>query len=73
MNEILSQTELMSLTGYRSNKRIITWLEKNRIPFLRSGEGKPLVNRQALAFLMGAPVNEKRSVELDFNQKGFKV
>ena len=73
MNEILSNKELQSLTGYKSNKRIINWLNNNRIPFLCSGEGRPLVNRQALAYLMGAPVDNKRSVELNFDQDGFKT
>jgi hypothetical protein len=75
MNEILSHNELQSLTGYKSNKRIIKWLNSNRIPFLCSGEGRPLVHRQALAYLMGAPVNEpakEMPIELDFEHKGFK-
>lgn len=75
MNEILSQNELQSLTGYKTNKRIINWLNQNRIPFLCSGEGRPLVNRQALAFLMGAPTTKPLDTvasEPNFDLKGFK-
>ena len=73
MDEILSNHELQALTGYKSNRRIIAWLNRNHIPFLSSGNGKPLVNRQALAYLMGAPTesNPSKPIELDFNHKGF--
>lgn len=39
-----------------------------------SGEGTPMVNRQALAYLMGAPVDKpSKPIELDFNHKGYKL
>lgn len=74
MNEILSQQELVNLTGYKTNKRILNWLIINRIPFLISGDGRPLVNRNALAYLMGAPTpkpDNASAIELDFNHEGF--
>lgn len=74
MNEILTYKELELLTGYKSKKRIFKWLTINKIPFLISGDGRPLVNRQALAYLMGAPTakpNISQPIELDFNQEGF--
>jgi hypothetical protein len=73
MNDIYTQSELEQVVGYKSNHRIIKWLKANRIPYLVSGTGKPLVNRAALAYLMGAPIDKPiQSLELDFsNKKGF--
>lgn len=74
MNEILSKSELIDLSGYKTNKYIIKWLSKNHIPYILSGQGLPQVNRQALAHIMGAPVdNPNKRIEIDFNQKGFKI
>jgi hypothetical protein len=74
MNEILAKNELEHLSSYKSNNKICTWLKKNRIPYILSGEGRPLVNRKALAYVMGAPGDRPtKTIELDFaNQKGFK-
>ena len=73
VDELLTRIELQDLTGYASKKRIINWLKANRIPFMISGSGLPRVNRQALAYLMGAPVAEepKKSFELNFDCEGF--
>lgn len=74
MNEILSHRELEHLTGYKSNKRILNWLVINRIPYLISGDGRPMVNRDALAYRMGSPTAKAESnqiIGLDFNQPGF--
>lgn len=73
VDELLSRIELQDLTGYSSKKRIIEWLQANRIPFMISGSGLPRVNRQALAYLMGAPVAEepKKPLELNFDHEGF--
>jgi hypothetical protein len=73
VDELLTRIELQDLTGYASKKRIINWLKANRIPFMISGSGLPRVNRQALAYLMGAPVAEepKKSIELNFDHEGF--
>ena len=76
MNEILSKQELAYLTSYKSNKSIIKWLNKNRVPYMLNGEGTPLVNRNALAALMGDPSVTKQSVQskdVDFSRlEGFK-
>ena len=73
VDELLTRIELQDLTGYASKKRIINWLKANRIPFMISGSGLPRVNRQALAYLMGAPVAEepKKSFDLNFDCEGF--
>lgn len=72
MEEILSRHELQDLTGFISTKKMEDWLKKNRIPYMLSGNGLPKVNRQALAYIMGAPVDKpKKKVELNFNRKGF--
>lgn len=70
----LTREELIELTGYHSPKRWVKWLQVNRIPYMLDGKGLPKVNRQALAYLMGAPVDKpkQQNVELNFNQKGFK-
>jgi len=76
MNEILSKQELAYLTSYKSNKSIIKWLNKNRVPYMLNGEGMPLVNRNALAALMGDPSVTKQiaqSKDVDFSRlEGFK-
>jgi len=72
MDEILSKRDLIFISGFKSNKKIQDWLIKNRIPHILSGEGLPLVNRQALAHIMGAPTdNPIPKVDLNFDQKGF--
>lgn len=74
MNEILTKNELTDLTGYKSNARIAKWLKSNRVPYMLSGEGTPKVHREALAFLMGVPIDKpKDEIELDFNHDGFKL
>lgn len=76
MDEIYTQFELEQIVGLKSSKKIVNWLTTNRIPYLLNAAGKPLVHRQALAFSMGAPVENKpinKPMELDFsNRKGFK-
>ena len=69
MKEILSKQELIELTERRTNPGIIKWLKKYRIPFMLSGEGTPRVNRDALAYIMGAPTNETPTepIEIDLN------
>jgi len=75
MNEILSKQELAYLTSYKSNKSIMKWLNKNRVPYMLSGEGMPLVNRNALASLMGDPSVTKQTFQakdVDFSKlEGF--
>lgn len=73
MSDILAKKELEQLAGYKSNSRICSWLLKNRIPYILSGEGRPLVNRQALAYKMGAPVDRPiKTIDVNFaDQKGF--
>lgn len=71
--EIYSQVELEIIIGCRSKKRIIAWLERNRIPFLIAANGRPLVNKQALAYLMGAPNTEdSKDIKLNFDVEGFR-
>ena len=75
MDDIIEQSELEYIVGYKSPKRIVNWLETNNIPYLISATGKPLVHRNALAYRMGAPTDIKpiENVKLDFsNKKGFK-
>lgn len=71
--DIFTQAELEIIVGYKSKKRIIKWLEKHRIPFLIAANGRPLVNKQALASMMGAPnKDDKRDIELNFDVEGFR-
>ena len=72
MNEILTRNELQDLTGYQAPRKIIEWLKKNRIPYMLSGSGLPKVNRNALAYIMGAPVDKpKKIIDRDYDKEGF--
>lgn len=70
--DIFTQAELEIIVGYKSKKRIIKWLEKHRIPFLIAANGRPLVNKQALAHVMGGSTENKRDIELNFDVEGFR-
>jgi hypothetical protein len=75
MNEILSNNELVYISGFKSTKSILKWLKRNHIPYLISGNGKPLVHRAALAYVMGVPLDDKpnNQIAIDFsNLEGFK-
>jgi len=54
--DLLSDKEIIELTGYKKASLQIDWLKKNKIPFLIAKTNCPKVHKDALAFRMGAPV-----------------
>jgi hypothetical protein len=44
----LMPEELQEITGYKTKKRIKTWLDSNKITYLENAAGAPLVSRALL-------------------------
>lgn len=54
MNDtLLSFDELKEMTGFKTAPRICGWLDANRISYLKSGRGRPLVSRAVLRVALG--------------------
>ncbi|MBB5017796.1 hypothetical protein HNQ59_001066 [Chitinivorax tropicus] len=50
---LLSFDELKEMTGFKTAPRICGWLDANRIAYLKSGRGRPLVSRAVLRVALG--------------------
>lgn len=55
MDNIVTFKELQEISGYKIASKIRQWLQNNHIPFILSRNAHPLVDRNALAYKMGAP------------------
>lgn len=68
MDNIHTFNELQEISGYKMPGKVRAWLKVNHIPFIVARNNHPLVNKSALAYKMGAPLEkqEKQSIEPNF-------
>ena len=55
---LLSQDELVELTGYKYPSKQIAWLRVNRFPFTVGGDRRPKVLRTAVVCMLGGVVEK---------------
>jgi len=60
--DLLNTDEMIELTGYSKASSQIGWLKKNKVPFLIAKTNYPKVHKDALAFRMGAPVQNSSAL-----------
>lgn len=65
--DILTQEELVLLSGAGTRPTMIRWLLDNHIPYLLARSGWPRVHRKALEEVMGVGKNNQVAKLVEFN------
>lgn len=64
----LTSEELEQLTGYQKASAQARWLTRERLPFVRGGDGKLKVLRQVIEQRLGLKSPPKREPQLRLNR-----
>lgn len=64
----LTLQELEQLTGYQKPSAQARWLTRERLPFLKGGDGKLKVLRQVVEQCLGLEPQPKREPQLRFDR-----
>lgn len=73
MSDILTEDDLCSIADAWHRRKLVSWLEHNRIPYVLAASGWPRVHRKALERAMG--VREEgppRGQPIEFNFDSLK-